>query len=75
MKSHRQNLRPAVLVSALTLLSAIVPAMAADKPRPNILLIVADDMGYWTSAVLAARSRRQIWTGWPRKASGSPAFA
>jgi arylsulfatase len=45
MKSRRDNLIIAVFVSALTLLGVVAPVNAAEK-RPNILLIVADDMGY-----------------------------
>jgi arylsulfatase len=45
MKSTRGHLLIAVLISVLTLLCAVLPAHAADK-KPNILLIVADDMGY-----------------------------
>jgi arylsulfatase A-like enzyme len=44
--TRRQNLIVAACVSTLTLLLGIVaPAHGADK-KPNILLIVADDMGY-----------------------------
>jgi len=42
---RKQKLVAAALASALALLGALAPALAADK-RPNILLIVADDMGY-----------------------------
>jgi len=45
MKSIRDNLIITAFVSALTLPGVVAPANAAEK-KPNILLIVADDMGY-----------------------------
>ena len=45
MTTTRRRLIAAALASALTLLGAVAPSHAAEK-RPNILLIVADDMGY-----------------------------
>jgi len=46
MKTKRRiNLIIGALVSALTLLGVVTPSHAAEK-KPNILLIVADDMGY-----------------------------
>ena len=46
MKTTRiQTLIAAALISALTLLGAVAPADAANT-KPNILLILADDMGY-----------------------------
>ncbi len=32
--------------------------------RPNILLIVTDDQGYWTGVTAIPTSRRRTWTRW-----------
>ena len=43
--------------------AASTPA-ATPKGRPNILLIIGDDMGFLTSAPSVVRSRRRTSTRW-----------
>ena len=54
----------------------IRPAVAAETNtlRPNIVLILADDMGIRTLAVSVPKFRRRTWTGWRRRAFSSANF-
>jgi len=61
-------------IGLLILLTFTIQVSAADKPiatKPNILLIMADDMATRTLAVLGARSRRQISICWASRVCGS----
>ena len=64
-----------VLLSAIALASLSVPAIAraADARKPNILVILSDDVGWGEFGFQGARtSRRRTSTRSPGTASGSP---
>ena len=45
--SFANNIRPALLALSAVAATACAPAMAQQPPKPNILVIMADDIGYW----------------------------
>ena len=62
-------LRLRLLHLAAALLATFMTVVAqADDKRPNILLIVADDMGYADIGSYGGEIRTRTWMRWPHAA-------
>ena len=47
MMGFANNIRPALLALSAVAATACAPAMAQQPQKPNILVIMGDDIGYW----------------------------
>ena len=54
------------ITAVICLWSAVVPTPAAD--RPNILVILADDLGFSDLGCYGGEIHTPCWTGWPTTA-------
>ena len=65
--NRRQLLRSALAAPAVPLVRA------AQTRRPNVVLILTDDQGWYEIAINGNRDiTRPTWTGWPPMAFASP---
>ena len=64
--------RSCMVIAPVLLVAAAIAAQAAPAPsRPHIVFLLADDLGWGTSAFTPARSRPPASTGWQPLACGS----
>ncbi len=67
MNTNRRNLSFKLALATmltLTLTTGTIPVNAQTQSRPNILLIVADDLGYSDLGVMAVRLIHPCWINW-----------
>ena len=49
-------------------LASLIKTRPADAPPPNVVILLADDLGWADVAIMAAILRPLILTAWPKKA-------